>query len=368
MVTISHPVWDDLSSASRSADKFYAFAICSLDGFTKFRREYGFQLGDQVLDHVTSVAADILSLNPVTRTDEDHLFGLAQVASRDDLVQMTERFRHRISGSRLRFTVDGTQISHSLTVSLGIVPAQFPIERDQTVQDLTSAWLKACESQDTVVILDRTEECSQGGHNPLVENLQGILLAPETPLSLLHIDVDQLDEVNDRHGRAAGDQILTEVSDSLEAAFGLDGSAGRLWSDEFLAILPGVRAEDAAFRAEGFRREIAQETADLEPISLSIGVATYPNHASGVLELFRKAREARHQSLEQGGGRVCIAEADQMVTKTSHFSRTQLKRLAEIAKAQGRSEAALLREGLDGVLRVYQDGAPDASVVRHPLK
>ncbi len=44
-----------------------------------------------------------------------------------------------------------------------------------------------------------------------------------------------------------------------------------------------------------------------------------------------------------------------MVTKTSHYTDTQLKRLAQLAKTVKRNEASLLREGLDDLLKKYND-------------
>ena len=52
-----------------------------------------------------------------------------------------------------------------------------------------------------------------------------------------------------------------------------------------------------------------------------------------------------------------------MVTKPSHFSKIQLKRLGSLAKRLERSEADLLREGLDAMLEVYDDGAPSSDAI-----
>jgi diguanylate cyclase (GGDEF)-like protein len=248
-----------------------------------------------------------------------------------------------------------------VTVSVGIADhADALTAKDQATRAL-SAWSVASETGDTVSIyrpLDRLTGLVVGrGILDALEDAIDLALSGSRSVSVIQIDVDGFGEANATLGYPACDQFLTKLSAALNEQFGSDGIVGRLWSDEFLIVLTDVRAEDAAFRAEDVRRKIAGSESDPGPTSLSVGVATFPRHASNAHELMRKVREARYQSREQGGGCICVAEADQMVTKTSHFSKIQLKRLTALAKSQDRSEASVLREGLDMLLAIYEDGA-----------
>ena len=346
--------------------------VClALDGLDSFRREYGYVLGDQVLNHVESVASEVLEAVLLIRTEDDQFLALI-VAGRDGTQARTDHLRQRIAGSRLRFTVDGNQIAHSMTISAGIAPYDSPAP---PLSDLLSHSTMACvsarqQTDSVVVYADRDNLTGLPTGRALAALLEDTIAgaSPEKPISVLQLDIDGFGAYNEGAGRDAGDRLLVALASEFSGISGDTGTVGRLWADEFLVILPGCRAEDAAYRAEAARRTLAESTGSLGEISLSIGVATYPRHAADAWELVRKGREARFQSRESGGGRTTVAEADQMVTKTSHFSRIQLKRLAALARAQDRSEAAILREGLDGLLQLYDDGAPEPLSLRHPLE
>lgn len=64
--------------------------------------------------------------------------------------------------------------------------------------------------------------------------------------SLIAIDIDGFKQVNDRRGHLEGDRLLASFARRLTLAIGADGVAGRIGGDEFIAILPGRSAEEAA--------------------------------------------------------------------------------------------------------------------------
>ena len=88
---------------------------------------------------------------------------------------------------------------------------------------------------------------------------------------------------------------------------------------------------------------------------ISGGIATYPTDAVERVDLLRKADEALYRAKNLGRNRICLPTSSQMVTKTSHFTQTQLERLARLAKTLDKSEAFLLREALDNLLRRYDE-------------
>ena len=342
--------------------------VCfSLDGFREFRRQFGFDLGDQVLKHVESVASEVLGPVHMARLEDDDFVALLESGAQDAL-DRSDRFRTRVGSSKLRFTVDGNQVAHSMTISLGIAQNSPPSTSPESfVARAVTAWNIARGLGDAVSAYEDAPDSNAGC--PLVLLQQSIDGAGAgTLISIIQIDIDEFEAKTDALGVLTGDQTLDWLTSSLNDHFGEGGLVGRVWSDEFVIVLPDVRAEDAAYRAEDARRKISAVDSPSGQLSLSVGVATFPTHAIETGELIRKAREARFTSRQGGGGRTSIAQADQMVTKTSHFSKTQLKRLSTLAKSQDRSEAAILREGLDVLLQIYQDGAPNASVLRHPFE
>jgi diguanylate cyclase (GGDEF)-like protein len=342
--------------------------VCfSLDDFQSFRRQFGFDLGDQVLKHVETVASEVLEPIHIVRLEDDHFVALLGSEAQDAL-DRSDRLRTRVGASKLRFTVDGSQVAHSITISLGIAhnTSNLPSPEAFVTQGV-QAWGVARERGDTVSAYEETPEAGTGS---LLDTLsQSIDTAGAgTQVSIIQLDIDGFGALNETVGALLADQTLEWLTSNLVEHFGEDGFTGRLWSDEFLVVLPNVRAEDAAYRAEDARRKISEIESPSGKLSLSLGVATFPNHATDTGELIRKAREARFVSRQGGGARTSVARADQMVTKTSHFSKTQLKRLSMLAKSQDRSEAAILREGLDVLLQIYQDGAPNALILGHPFE
>lgn len=367
MVYLSSEQMHTLMRANSSPSAETAVFCLSLDGITLFVREFGSELAEKVVEHVESVCREIPNLSLLIHTEDDVLVGLLE-STDVDARQTLERVRQRIGGSKLRFTVDGQQVAHSVTVSVGIAPVPpAPVDGLKALRNAGSAWAEARRQSDVVVTYqDRDVLTELLTGQTLFSRLNEAILAagPDRPVSLLQIDIDRLAEIESASGANAAADILKRVGASLEKTFGQQGTVGRLWSDEFMVILPETRTEDAAYVAEGFRRDVA---AAEDALSLSLGVASFPRHASDPQELMRKTREARYTGREAGGGRTSVAESDQMTTKTSHFSKIQLKRLAALARKQGRSEAALLREGLDSLLQVYEDGASEAEVFRQTL-
>jgi predicted signal transduction protein with EAL and GGDEF domain len=129
--------------------------------------------------------------------------------------------------------------------------------------------------------------------------------------------------------------------------------------DEFAAALPDTRLDDAFTLAETVRRAIASLRFDRWPdirLATSIGLASYPAHGRHDVELMREADEALYTAKSTGRNKVSLPLADsRMVTKTSHYTATQLQRLAQLSKEAGRNEASLLREALDDLFRKYTD-------------
>lgn len=129
------------------------------------------------------------------------------------------------------------------------------------------------------------------------------------PLSVLLVDVDGLRFINARHGEAAGDQVLASVARTIREAAGRDAVAGRFSSDEFGVLLPGLGAEEALAVAEVIRRRVAGHDIRVPAsgslaTSVSIGVATLPDHAKDDTTLLERALDAQFQAVLAGRNAV----------------------------------------------------------------
>lgn len=133
-----------------------------------------------------------------------------------------------------------------------------------------------------------------------------------SPLSLLFLDIDHFKRFNDSFGHDAGDFVLQSVADLLRNYFRGDDVACRCGGEEFAVILPESVAQDAALRAEGLRQKLSvlklqHRNVSLGPISISIGVAAFPEHCSTAEDLLKIADQCLYKSKTNGRDRVTVA-------------------------------------------------------------
>ncbi len=138
----------------------------------------------------------------------------------------------------------------------------------------------------------------------------------DAPLSVVMVDMDHLRRINDRCGHLAGDRAIRGVADVLAGIVRLPGLAARFGGEEFCLLLPGARAADALRIAERARvgvHSIALR-ADDDPgdvaVTVSLGVASFPQHGTSVEELLGAADEAVYAAKACGRDRVCLAGDD----------------------------------------------------------
>ncbi len=134
------------------------------------------------------------------------------------------------------------------------------------------------------------------------------------PVSLLLIDIDDFKRANDTFGHPAGDAILRQVGALLRRSVrGFDVPA-RYGGEEMAVILPQTGASDAALLAERIRRAVEESRFALpgDPdsnvqITISLGVATLPDHAGGDAVLIERADHALYRAKRGGRNAVCVA-------------------------------------------------------------
>jgi len=176
--------------------------------------------------------------------------------------------------------------------------------------------------------------------------------------SLLLVDLDNLQVLNEKAGRDVGDAAIALATRSLRAAAKAEGwTFDRVGGDEFALLAPGVSLESAFLRAERVRPELTGALRKAIPArfgaSATVGVANAPRDAKSGEQLMRKADLALYAAKEQGGNAVGLPPAEDMVLKSSYYSAAQLARLKGLAERKKTKEAVLLREALEDVLRKY---------------
>ena len=127
------------------------------------------------------------------------------------------------------------------------------------------------------------------------------------PVALVIVDVDHFKCVNDKHGHAAGDDVLMavarRVSDELRA---YDG-AYRIGGDEFLVVLPGAGERPAMELAEALRRAVELDPVDDLDVTVSVGVSTSEGRSFDYESLFAQADAALYRAKSEGRNRVALA-------------------------------------------------------------
>jgi diguanylate cyclase (GGDEF)-like protein len=133
-------------------------------------------------------------------------------------------------------------------------------------------------------------------------------------LSVVMIDLDQLRLINNRHGHLAGDQVIRAVAEVVAAtASANDGLAARFGGDELCISLPDTSLERAREVADDLRSRIDEiqvpvdGNGEVMAITVSTGVAAYPDHADSVDDLLRAADGAVYDAKLGGRNRTRTA-------------------------------------------------------------
>jgi len=125
----------------------------------------------------------------------------------------------------------------------------------------------------------------------------------EAGAALVMIDLDGFKQVNDVHGHATGDALLTQVGDIMRAGLRLGDFAARYGGDEFAVVLPATDREEATETAERLRAAIELSLSD-RGVTASLGIATGgDDHAR------ERADRALYQAKEKGRNRVVFLSA-----------------------------------------------------------
>ena len=180
-------------------------------------------------------------------------------------------------------------------------------------------------------------------------------------VSFAVIDADDFSELNEVFGEERADRFLAAFAARV-AELAPEHRLGRLAGDVFLLCLDGVEPEEAFVRMEALRSSFAERPLTTgrgryyrkQPVTLSVGLAGFPAHGSSFKAVLGHALAALRRAKRLGKNRVGLPPAEAMGTKTSHYTKTQLGALRELAIEAGLREAELLREALEDLLLKYK--------------
>ena len=149
----------------------------------------------------------------------------------------------------------------------------------------------------------------------------------QTSVSVMMIDFDNFKEVNDHFSHQVGDQALQTFGEILKKTSRREDIACRYGGDEFLMILPDVYPPDALKRGEMWRQTVDSLELDTGRgkvlLSVSIGIASFPQNGSTVEELVQAADKAMYLAKKEGKNLV------RMAPSTQYPSEMSISRLAD---------------------------------------
>lgn len=130
-----------------------------------------------------------------------------------------------------------------------------------------------------------------------------------TPIGLLMIDIDHFKSFNDHFGHSAGDFVLQRVAQTITSHVRPSDITCRYGGEEIVVIMPNANLAAARGRAEQLRIAVSQQRAEFQGqqfggITVSIGVAIYPDCGQNSDALIKAADDALYQAKDQGRNQV----------------------------------------------------------------
>ncbi|MCD6282482.1 sensor domain-containing diguanylate cyclase [bacterium] len=155
--------------------------------------------------------------------------------------------------------------------------------------------------------------------------------------SLLMIDVDRFKDVNDTYGHLVGDEVLKRVVETIKEGLrtidaaaryagtgmtvimqeaGEDASAARYGGEEMAILMPETDKQGATLVAERIRRMVSEASVTIESgksvsVTISVGVATFPEDGIGEREIVAAADLALYAAKDAGRNKVRVSQAEE---------------------------------------------------------
>ncbi len=134
----------------------------------------------------------------------------------------------------------------------------------------------------------------------------------ESTFSVIIFDVDHFKSYNDHNGHIHGSEALAKIGGIMKSVFRASDILAKYGGDEFVVILPNTDRVGAFLAADRLRDTIenesfaGEENQPMGKITISVGVATFPEHGAGEEEILEKADRAMYLAKEAGRNRTVI--------------------------------------------------------------
>lgn len=201
---------------------------------------------------------------------------------------------------------------------IGVAVAEHSMRQGSRIEQRVVAMVSqfsahAALALDNAWLLERVQEMAETDGLTGVSNRRTFEVALELEvtrafrngdqLSMVMCDIDFFKRLNDNHGHQTGDEVLKTVAGALRTASRDFDTVARYGGEEFAIILPNCSDEEALTIGERLRRSVMSADTAV-PVTVSVGVATYPMNGAGGTSLVQAADEALYESKRTGRNRV----------------------------------------------------------------
>ncbi len=289
----------DLLMQETGATRGFLYLLDQEQGESNVIASEGFdvELNDSIDSDVFTAYTDVMSsaVGPVIpekiaslqvkfRTSVDHIRSIIFIPLRNkkDLVGMVVFFDTEREGA---FTERDTHVAAFLSEHAGAAIENALLYSQAKILTITDDLTNVFNYRYLNNILDR-------------ELLRAQRL--NTHMSILFLDLDSFKQVNDKHGHLVGSKILIEMAGILKQAVRKVDAVARYGGDEYIVVLTDTTSGGARIVAERIRETVESYVFMREEgynirLTISIGVASYPEHATGKIELLHLADEAMYR-------------------------------------------------------------------------
>lgn len=132
------------------------------------------------------------------------------------------------------------------------------------------------------------------------------------PLGVIMMDLDHFKEINDIYGHEVGDRVLRQFAKTITHAQREANVAARYGGEEFLIVLPETVPQGCMLVAERIRKAVERMVVPsgtekpLPQLTVSLGIAVYPQHGQGLEELLQASDKALYESKRAGRNRSTL--------------------------------------------------------------